>query len=853
MADAVVGHTAGQVYPFLQNMASILAEIRDEATVDSLVEHLAKVRDRAKTGIDERALDMLELLVERRATELKNQPGPHADKALQAMQRAFKRQWSAGEQKLMADFLASLGAIPDAKLAEEQIQQLQTLHKESTPESLDRLHIALRLANAHWNYSRREQAVDLLQSALDEYQNALNGVLSSAANEALGTLVSYLEQTRHYDRGENVLQEQLRHPCNRQQTFWLIERLYELYENAIRNDGDVSLGNAATLYKAAERKIQAELDSGNENHRAALIGRLCGIYNAAHDKKMPSAAEDIKTFAMKRLPEVLKLQTNNYQSAVNQVADALHNVAGPREALAFLIERVEHEPAWFRLNNTDSWNQFGWKIGDWRLEVKPLGELEERLLGIVTAELRRDLVSRQTHNATIYRMNYGNPNHFWAEKADAFAKTAEEVLAEQKKFSAAAVYIAQYFYNGLHRFNRAIEILFDAYREQVLDESGQSQLVQYLHEQNRHDESIPILLPLVEHRPDNMQYRVWLMHAYFCTNRQAELAELLKQTDAYFHEANRWNEGALAALGASCLENQLYEQSVAYYKELIPLHQRTQPRRGIGNGTLSDYYGKMALAYAGLKKTAEAVDAACGAIVSWGPRIDQRKAALESLKQVLRQSPDLDAYVAELDKQCAETGLQNPIVRKAVGQVFAEKQQYTKAVAQLKLACELQPNDTETYQQLIDCYDKQGDKAGAIEQLLRAVQLSRRDIKLYQDLGKRYDSTGKGKETERAYTSIVEVLPNESESHALLAEIRQAQNRWPEAAACWQQVAKLRSLEPMGLLKLAAAQIHLGQWNAAEETLRRLETTGWPTRFGDVYGQAAQMRRQVEDNRKRKD
>ncbi len=850
MADAVVGHTAELVYPFLQNMGSVLGEIRDEATADSLIEHLVKVRDRAKTEIDQRTLDMLELLVERRAAELKNQPGPHADKALQAMQRAFKRQWSAGEQKLMADFLSSLGAISNDKLAAEQLRQLQTLHQGAAPGSLDRLHIAHRLAIAYWSYSRHEQAIDLLQSALDEYQNALNGVLPSAANEALGTFVSYLEQTRHYDRGEKVLQDQLRHPCNRQQTYWLIERLYELYENAIRNDGDVSLGNAATLYRAAEQKIQTELDSGNENHRAALIGRLCGIYNAAHDKKMPSAAEDIKTFALKRLPEVLKLQTNHYQSSVNQVADALHTVAGPRDALAFLIERVEHEPAWFRLNNMDSWNQFGWKIADWRMEVKDLGNLEERLLGIVTAELRRDLESRQVHNATIYRMDYGNPNHFWAEKTDSFAKTAVEVLAQQKKSSAAVVYIAQYLYHGLHRFDRAIEILLNAYHEQVLDESGQSQLVQFLHKQNRQGESIPILLPLVERRPDNMQYRVWLMHAYFCTNRPAELAELLKQTDAYFHEANRWNEPAMAALAASCLENQLYEQSVAYYKELIPLHQRTRLRRGIGNGTLSDYYGKMAQAYAGLKKTAEAVDAACGAIISWGPRIDQRKGALESLKQVLRQSPDLDAFVVELDKQCTETGLQNPIVRKAIGQIFAEKQQYAKAIAQLKLACELQPNDTETYQQLIDCYDKQGDKAGAVEQLLQAVQLSRRDIKLYQDLGKRYDSMGKGKETERAYTSIVEVLPNESESHALLAEIRQNQNRWPEAAACWQQVAKLRSLEPTGLLKLAAAQIHLKQWDEAEATLRQLETTGWPARFGDVYGQAAQMRRQLEDHRK---
>jgi predicted Zn-dependent protease len=850
LADGVIGHTAGQVYPFLQNMGSVLGEIRDEATADSLVEQIEKVRARAKTEIDRRALDLLELLVERRAAELKNQPGPHAEKALAALQRAFKRQWSDGEKRLMADFLAALGAIPDAKLAEEQVRELETLHGESAPGSLDRLMIGLRLANAHWNYARRDRAIDLLQSALDEYQNALNGVLSAAANEALGAFVSYLEQTTRHARGEKVLQDQLKHPCNRQQTFWLTQRLYELYENAIRNNGDASLGNGETLYRAVEKNIQNEMNSGDENNRAAFIGRLCGIYRAAHEKKFSTVAEDIKTFAMKRLPEVLKLQTNNYQNMVNQVADALHDIAGSRDALAFLIDRVEHEPAWFRLNNMDSWNQFGWKIAQYRVETKNLGDLEERLLNIVCAELRRDLESRQTHSGNIYRMNYGDSRHFWAEKADVFAKTAEEVLAQRKNSSASVVYIAQYFFHGLLRFDRAIEILLDAHKNKVLDEGGQAELVRYLHEQNRHGESIPILLPLVERKPDNMQYRVWLMHAYFRTNRPAELLALLKQTDAYFHENNRWNEGAMAALAASCLENQLYEQSVEYYKELIPLHQRTQPNRGIGNGTLSDYYGKMALAYAGLKNTVEAVDAACGAIVSWGPRIDQRKQAVDSLKSVLRQSPDLDAYVADLDKQCAENGLQNPIVRKAVGQVYAERQQYARAIAQLKLASEVQPNDAETYKQLIDCYDKQGDKAGAIELLLRAVQLSRRDINLYQDLGKRYESLGNGKETERAFTSIVEVQPNESESHAALGEIRQGQNRWSDAADCWRQVAKIRALEPTGLQKLAAAQIQLRQWAEADETIRKLETTGWPTRFQNMNWQIQQLRRDLEERKK---
>ena len=59
------------------------------------------------------------------------------------------------------------------------------------------------------------------------------------------------------------------------------------------------------------------------------------------------------------------------------------------------------------------------------------------------------------------------------------------------------------------------------------------------------------------------------------------------------------------------------------------------------------------------------------------------------------------------------------------------------------------------------------------------VRLLRRDIALYEQLGRRLGK--EPKEAERAYTSIVEVLPAESESHALLAEVRQKQGRWPEA------------------------------------------------------------------------
>ena len=103
---------------------------------------------------------------------------------------------------------------------------------------------------------------------------------------------------------------------------------------------------------------------------------------------------------------------------------------------------------------------------------------------------------------------------------------------------------------------------------------------------------------------------------------------------------------------------------------------------------------------------------------------------------------------------------------------------------------------------------------------------------------------------ERAYTSIVEMLPSESESHAMLAEIREGQDRWDDAIVHWRQVARIRALEPTGLLKLAAAQIHQRQWDAAMETLRTLDTKGWPARFGNVHDQVRDLERQIERQRK---
>jgi tetratricopeptide (TPR) repeat protein len=846
LPDAVIGHTAKRVYPFVQGMQPVLDEVRDEATVDEIIKRISELRPRAKTAVDRRALDMLELMVERRAAEIKNQPGPHLDKALAALVRAGKGEWSPGEPRLMADFLAALGKITQTALADEQLRQLKALPKETPPGSLDRLHVAHQHAAILNGYGKRDGALDIMQAALAEHQTAKDGVLPMTANDALAAYIGYLEDAGQFARGEKTLAAQLTHPANAEQRRWLVIRLDELYLRALKADGEVSLGKGAMLYRALNAKIQKDLADPDESHRFGLVSHLGAVYRAARDKKINAVDADLKAFAFEIVPPLLKEQKNQHEEMVGLIAQTVYALLGPRDGIAFLLDEIDREPRWLRFANQDGWSQHALTLANWRLEATDLGNVEGRLLNLVLTELHRDLETREQRNGWMYRRSTDS-GRFWKAKAGDFAKAAEDVLVKRDESGPSVAYIADYFAYGLEQPKRAIEILFAAHKKNLLDDNIQATLVNLLHREERYSESIPLLVPLVERQPGSLDERVLLMRAYFKTDRKADLLALLKKTDAFFHEKDRWDESPLRSLAFSTLENELFDQSVAYFKELIPLHERRISDYGINPGRLSYYHAGLAKAYAGLKKTPEAVDAAGAAIVVWGNDQSNRKEALATLKEVLVDSADLDGFVSHFDKQDKDSA----IVRKEIGQAYRDKKEFAKAIKQLEHAAELQPNDAEVHQLLVELFDAVGDKAGAIRQLLKAVQVSRRDLKLYEGLGKRYAALGQAKEAERAYTSIVEMQPTEAESHALLAGIREKQDRWADAIHEWQQVVRLRALEPTGLLKLAAAQIHAKQWDDARATLRKVDSRRWPTHFGDVPRQVRELEAELTKQRKK--
>jgi predicted Zn-dependent protease len=848
MTDAVIGQSAGKIYPFLEGMQGVLNELRDEAAADELLARIDTLRKSTQTPTDLRALDLLEMQVRRRAAEVLNQPGPHAARALEAMRRAYARPWADGERMMMSNLLRGLGHISRKELADEQLRELRELHAVAGRNTSERLFMAHNLGTVLGYQGRHKEGVEVLQSALDEYVKARGGFVQPETNGPVATLVPFHEALREYPKAEELLQRLAKKPGNDEQARWLSMQLNELYHRALQNDQAVSLGSGAKLYRALADRVVEEAKEAEPNHRYELINLLCRVYHTARGKNVPTVDADLKEFAHKTLPPMLKGQSNYYESIVSQVANTLRQLVDAAEAVAFLVNRIEQEPAWFKLNNQDGWQRHGWMLAQWRSEAKALpADLERRLLKIVLTELRADLRAQRARNRVLY---WASTSYYWPEMEAQFARVAEEIHRERKDSGPAVQYVAEYLYRGCNRPDRAIEVLADAHARKFLDSGVQVQLVRYLHERNRHEESIALLVPLVARSPDNLEFRTLLFTAYNRTDRRKELEEAFAATETYFRHKDRWGEGPMAALANSAVECKLYPRAVAIYGELIPLHQRSRPGRGVGDGVLSRYYQSLAQAHAALGQPMEAIDAAGGAIVSWGGDMRGRAEALATLKSVVAAAANLDGVVQKLDAQTAESGLINPVVRKAVGQIYHDRGKYLQAVAQLHVALGAQPNDVETLKTLTDCYDKMKEPDGAAQQVLRALELNRRDIKSYEDLGNRFAALGRGADAERAFTSIVEVLPNESEGHQLLAEIRQRQDRWADAIKHWEQVAKIRSLEPTGLIGLAAAQLHERQYEKAAETLGKLKARPWPPHFADAPHRTAELERQLRETKK---
>ena len=843
LPDAVVGKSTQQIYSVLGSLSTtVLVELREEATADEILKRIRELRQSGKPGLEKlssgdlRALDLFEALIERQSSEVLNQPGPHVEASVAALRRAFDRDWAEGEQRQMADWLASLGNITQPKLADEQIRELTVLAEQQKPGSDDRLFITAALARAHAGAGRQERAIALMEVAVREFEQTHPDGWPAHANEPLSGYVGLLEGAKRYAVAEAALRKHIAHPANATQWEWLKQRVIQTYRAALQNDGEVSLGSGETLFLNLVKHVLKETEAASQQRRVALLNELIEVFRAAHHKSLPSTKPELKKFAFEQLPMLLKTQVDQYEHFVSHTERAVTEILGSRDGLAFFIDRIEQYPRRLFYSWNSPWQQFGYRVALLRHELKQLGDLEPRLLKLVLAELRRELRARDHRGSHFYHR--GN-QYFWAEKSADFAQVAEEVLAERPNSGRNAVYVANFLFQ-LDRKDRAVEMLFAAHKRGLLRDDGVQTLVGYLQSMHRYAETIALLEPLVAKRPDDINFRHLLLRAYHHTQRSEQLLALLKATDAHFRSGGRWTEGVAAQLARTSTETNLHPQAIAYYDEAIALHRRMSPHHGFNDAVLSSYFHEQAYAYSRLQKTREAVEAASAAIVIWSPRHSQRQSAIDSLAHVLNAANDRDAYTKWLDEQVVQDNQERPLIRKYLGRAYQSHKEHAKAVAQLKLAIAVTPQDKELHQWLIASYDALGQTDAATAQLLALMNWNRRDLELYKQLATRLASNEA--EAERAATMLVEALPTETESHTALAELRQQQNRWDDAIIHWKKVAELRSLEPTGLLRLADAQLHQKQWPGLDDSLDRLSMTKWPARFSDVRHKTDDLR-----------
>ncbi len=839
LPDAVLGRSPQQMYAFIQSLQNqVLYELRNEATADEILTRIKKLREAELTATDLRALDLLEAFVERKSSEILNQPGPHIDACLAALQRAFQRTWTDGEPLMMSEFLQRMGGFTNDRLKAEQIREMRSLILLTPAGSRDHLKLTSNLCQLlFWNYSLHDEGLQTQEAEYQSYLQANEGIWPHADNEYLSRYAQMLEGANRHAAGEAVLKKQIARPANDEQRKWLNDRLMSLYNHALEHDGAVSIGTGrVNLFKPiVDLTIKEIFAAPDENVRYNLVARLNTTFDIAQRHKLSATVETVTKFAFETIPQLLRKQQSQYRNTVSTILQSISSVLEPKVAMRFVVERMEQWPQRLEIQWDNSWNTLGTQLAHYRKAIGST-DLDDRALTLAVAQLQRDLRRSEGGHQQIYHFGYG---FFWAEKTQDFAKAAEAILNERRASGRRAMVVANYLRNGLQLVPRAIEILLIAHGNGLLNEAEQFQLVNWLHETNRYAEMIPILDQLVIARPDNMLYRSELMAAYFHSQRPEQLSRLIEQTESHFHQAGRWTEANIAQFAQGCESAQEWEKAKDYLTEAIALHQRSNPTSGLNDNVLSGYYQELASAESDLQHTEAAVTAASAAIVCWDARHQERIHTISTLKSVLSSASDLDDYVQKMDSEATKTGQDSPILRKAIGETYQAKNEHAKAIAQFKIAIELQPNDKQTHQALIACYDATQNKAAATDQLLKLIDLQRHDLTLYQQLASRLKDNEA--EAERAATSIIESAPNESESHAAMAELRQNQNRWSEAIPHWEQVAKLRKLEPTGLLKLAAAQVHEQKWEPAKESLGKLKKTEWPSRFNNVTHEIYQI------------
>ena len=847
LVQTVNGSSQQNIYSILSRMVHLSNQVNEEATVDAFLEEAKKERAKANTDLDKRSLDLLELLVVRRATSILDQPEVWRTRALKVLKRAFEHSWNDGEKVQMADFLLSLGALKGKDLIEEQVRQVKTLAESNDLDRFTRLSLKDKYVRILNYYRRYELSIPYLKNALDEYR--IDGKLDSYSLSVIHHYIDLLKGKQRFRQAEGWLLREISITESIDFKRNLKNKLRRIYIAALGTKSILSLGQGKELFENCKKLFYKELADAKDSYQSNLIYDFVALYNKAAQVLIKPIG--LKEFVFGVALDVFKNETTNRYSELHiSLAEQLYGKEGALVALKYCIEvlkldviknRDYYNSAWYKLRNHTP--EYFKKVHDKGIPE----DVESELMKLVKKRVIDSLYNSRWNYNNSYRIHqYGG--FFWDYKKAEFRAIAEEVWRKNQNRTQVVENVANFLYLGLGFKDRCIEILIDSEKRGIISENGLSELVSYLQSEKRYKESVTYSEKLVSQHPINFAHRRLMFNAYYETKQEEKLAEALVKTETQFRKYQRWYSGYVDQLASLCLQFKYYKKCAELYDESIK-YKRKLGGQWLNKGQLSYLYRSQAIAYSYLNMTDEAVEAACGAIVNWGNSYGNRQGAFSELTRVLNKAQDLDIFIQKFEAKAKEENQGNPVLRKALAMVFKDKQEWDQCRYHALESLRDQPHDKIVHEMVIESCDQLGDKEGAVKHLYSFIKSFRRDLELYKSLAMRLSDLGREEEAKRAETTLIELFNNESESHFMYAFMLQDQNDYESALFHWRRVHEIRSLEPTGLIGMIRAQLHLKKWNEAKGALKELENTKWPERFS-VKNQIETFRQKILQGQK---
>ncbi len=823
----LLGGSIQQAYPMLRQFYTFAELIEEEASVDEAMTEISRIRaDKHQyTGSDLRALDMAEAVLKMRASQVLNQSEQHVGPAASALERAMDRDFERGERSLMADWMKELRSFKGEQIENSIRSSFEKLHS-GAEDPFIRLSIAAAWSQWDIYQEKPDRGIDRLVQAIKQTKEFRKEKFTDEMTNALSVLLKCYQGIHHYSEAEDRIQSELRDSVNRSVRSKLIIKACENYNLALRNGNTTSFGEGNSQYAAVRSWMISEFQNVRiPPERNGLVDMITGYHYTASSKSIKTAGTDLRNFGEKEVGPLVELGAKQSGNMVGTIANRIEDIQGPIAGVDFLVGMLEREPRWVATASSHSiWDRCGYSTYRWREDAKNMpADLKSRLLAVLKSTLAEQLTWRGKRYLDFCKKNY---SYCWDEKLGEFQLVVEAFIEENSDTTSSVIFGAEFIADHIGNYRKAAEFLSKVNREGKLEREGRVSLGKYLERSEQWAESAGVHQVLIKENQQDITSHIRLTRALFYQDKKDKAAEALKTAGK---AANQ--EGDFIALARLAEEIEELDAAIPHYQTGIRKHESVRADRGIGNGTVSEYYREMAGIHSNLGQTKEAVDAASASIVSWGDNRRERTRSLKNLRSILADASDLDAFAKSIDKEGKESGLGNPVLRKAMGMVYLEAKKPKQAVEHLTLAIELQPGDAETHLKLIEALDAAGDKEAARTQLIEAIKQSPRDFKLIHDLRKRYDTAEMQIEGERAATHLVEATPNESESHHELAKVRMEQQQWNDALGHWRRVAELRKLEPTGLIGQIRTRLAAGEAQEARKLSARLSKEKWHSRF----------------------